>query len=185
MRYKEFNKKKVLENCISLFWENSFNGTSINSIVGHTRVNRFSLYHEFKNKQGILYETLKLYRERYSDKLIQKLDSKEEVTEILKDFYYSFLRRGENPVGCFIIYTATELGDNDEYVNAFLKSYLQELEEKFILLLNSDTSYHGQSETIANNLVLLFCNAMCYCHIQEEEESQNYISLNLDLILNN
>lgn len=185
MRYKEFNKKKVLDDCISLFWENSFNGTSINTIVDHTRVNRFSLYQEFENKQGILYEALKLYRERYSNELIKRLESNAAVEEILKDFFYGFLKRGANPVGCFIIYTATELGDNDEYINSFLKSYLQDLEKKFTSLLNSNSVYKNQSKLITNNLVLLFCNAMCYCHIQEEKESQNFISLNLDIILNN
>lgn len=185
MRYKEFNKKKVLDNCISLFWENSFNGTSINSIVGETRVNRFSLYHEFDNKQGILYESLKLYKERYSDELFKRLNSNAELDEILKAFYFSFLKRGNNPVGCFIVNIATELGDNDEHINAFLKSYLKDLEERFILLLNKYPKYKTEFQLIANNLVLLFCNAMCYCHIQEEEESQDFISLNLDLILKN
>ena len=66
MRYKEFNSNKVLEECISLFWKNSFNGTPMSAIVKQTAVNRFSLYQEFENKQGILYEALKLYRERYA-----------------------------------------------------------------------------------------------------------------------
>lgn len=183
MRYKEFNKKKVLDNCISLFWKNSFNGTSINTIVDHTRVNRFSLYHEFENKQGILYEALQLYRERYSNELIKRLEPHAGIEEILEIFFTSFLKRGTNPVGCFIIYIATELGDNDTYINTFLKSYLQDLENKFTLLLNSTPTYKDQSTHIANNLVLLFCNAMCYCHIQDEKESQNFISLNLELIL--
>jgi AcrR family transcriptional regulator len=183
MRYKEFNNKRVLEDCISLFWENSFNGTPINTIVKHTRVNRFSLYNEFENKQGILYEGLKLYKERYSDELIKQLESSDDLNTVLKSFFFSYLSRDNRPPGCFIIYTSSELADNDEFVNSLLKKYLHEIESKFILLLNRHRMHN--SEAIANNLILLFCNSMCYCHIQNEKECQEFISLNLDMILNN
>jgi AcrR family transcriptional regulator len=54
MRYKEFNRNKILEDCISLFWKQSYTGTSISDIVKATNVNLYSLYNEFKNKRGIL-----------------------------------------------------------------------------------------------------------------------------------
>jgi TetR/AcrR family transcriptional repressor of nem operon len=184
MRYKEFNQKKVLETCISLFWENSFKGTSINTIVHNTRVNRFSLYHEFDNKQGILYEALKLYKERYSNKLLKRLETNINVEVVLKGFFNSYLKKGTNPSGCFVINTATELGDEDEKVKSFLKSYLESIESRFISLLNSNSLFKEQSKTIASNLVLLFCNVMCYCHILNEKESREFIELNLDIILN-
>ena len=66
MRYKEYNRNAVLEKAIRLFWQKGFNGCSINEIVEVTGVNRFSLYHEFVSKEGILYASLELYRERYS-----------------------------------------------------------------------------------------------------------------------
>ncbi|MGK2860568.1 MAG: TetR/AcrR family transcriptional regulator [Chitinophagaceae bacterium] len=44
MHYKEFNRDKVLETCLSLFWNNGFNSCSIYEIVKKTGVNRFSLY---------------------------------------------------------------------------------------------------------------------------------------------
>lgn len=186
MRYKEFNNNKVLENCISLFWENGFSNTSINTLVHSTRVNRFSLYKEFESKQGILYEAMNLYRERHSLDLALHPEHSKGVIDILKTFFFRYLEiKPGRPAGCFIIYIATELGDNNEYVNSLLKTYLNEIETKFISLLNTDEKLAENSELIASNLILLFCNAMCYCHIQNEKESQEFISLNLDIILNN
>ena len=185
MRYKEFNNNKVLNDCISLFWKNSFNGTSLNAIVDHTHVKRFSLYNEFENKTGILYESLNLYKERYSNELVKQLDATTDVSDVLKKFFLSYLKRNTNPPGCYIIYIATELGDNDPKINATLKTYLNEIESKFISLLNTSPKYSINANIIANNLILLFCNAMCCCHIQGEKESEELVLMNLDIILNN
>ena len=67
MRYKEYNVNRVLEKSMALFWQKGFNGCSVNELVKETGVNRFSLYNEFENKEGILYASLELYRERYCD----------------------------------------------------------------------------------------------------------------------
>lgn len=183
MRYKEFNNNKVLEDCMGLFWKNGFNATSITTVVEHTRVNRFSLYHEFDNKHGILDASLGLYRERYANELITALDKKGEVVTVLKDFLHGFIKRKNSPVGCYIIYIATELADNNESVNQILKAYLSDIENKFENVLNTDPKYTQEAKTIANNLVLLFCNVMCYCYIQTEQESEDFIQLNLEVIL--
>tara|TARA_B110000211_G_scaffold200186_1_gene231032 strand:- start:384 stop:941 length:558 start_codon:yes stop_codon:yes gene_type:complete len=185
MRYKEFNSNKVLEDCISLFWKKGFNGSAINHIVSQTKVNRFSLYKEFDNKHGLLYATLKLYKERYCLEAVNQIALTKDVNEALKKFLFSYINRDGKPSGCYIIYIATELGDHNEYVNDLLKSYLLEIETTFVSLLNTDERYRDTSKLIASNLILLFCNAMCFCHIQDEIESQEFISLNLDIILNN
>lgn len=184
MRYKEFSNNKVLEDCISLFWESGFNGTSVKTIVDHTKVNRFSLYREFESKQGMLYASMNLFRDRYSREYAKRLEPTAQIEEALKAFFFLYLQKKIHPSGCFVINMATELSDNDAQVNAFLKDYLQELEAQFSTLLNTYEQYQPSAESIASNLVLLFCNSMCYCHIQEEKESQDFISLNLEIILN-
>lgn len=75
MRYKEYNTNNVLEKSIKLFWENGFRGCSINEIVQTTGVNRFSLYHEFENKEGILYASLHLYKKRYCQEKLDLLNA--------------------------------------------------------------------------------------------------------------
>lgn len=185
MRHKEFNKNKVLENCISLFWNRSFNGSPINAIVNTTGVNRFSLYNEFENKKGILYEALDLYRLRYANKNLDILSHEGDLRNTLKSFFSAFLEFKTQLPGCFVIYIATELGDNDEHVNLFLKNYLSEIECKLLELLEKDNYSANDSKVIANNLVLFFCNSMCYCHIQDITERQDFLELNLNIIFNN
>ena len=129
VRYKEYNREAVLENAIQLFWQSGFNGCSINEIVETTGVNRFSLYHEFENKEGILYASLELYKERYSkEKLALLKDSTGAIEEILLNFYLSFLEDKQVISGCYFIHEGTELADTDAQIRESLNKYLTEIQ---------------------------------------------------------
>ena len=185
MRYKEFSNNKVLEDCISLFWKKGFTGTSITTVVDSTKVNRFSLYKEFDNKEGILLASLQLYRERYASVYQESLKNQGKVIQTIKDFYYNYLKDKQgHPPGCYIVYISTELADTKTNIHSSLIDYLSDLEQKFITLLKTDEKYLSDVNLITEQLIGLFCNSVCYCYIQEEQERMDFIDLNLNLILN-
>ena len=183
MRYKEYNVNRVLEQSIDLFWKKGYNGCSINDIVEKTGVNRFSLYHEFENKEGILYQSLNLYRERYSNRKMDLLRSNGDLVSIIKNFYLSFLEDQKSPVGgCYIIHLGTELADSDANVKTCVSAYLEEIQSLFVeLLLN-----HGEEEAELKSRHLLgfFCTTMSFCLIHTPEEREQYTLNGINLILN-
>ncbi len=184
MRYKEFNKSKVLEDCISLFWKNGFGSCSINDIVKSTKVNRFSLYNEFDNKNGILLEALELYYARYSSQRIVILNKNKGLREVLKEFFESYLDvKNSRPPGCFTIHIATELADIEEEIKMVLARYLNEIQKAFIELLIKHEETKDNCQFISKHLIGLFCNAMCFCVIQTSEEQHIYIDNGLELLL--
>jgi len=124
MRYKEYNVNKVLEQAIELFWQGGYNGCSINDLVELTGVNRFSLYHEFSNKEGILYRSLELYKERHCNKHLSMLFEEGNSKDILQNFYMSFLKKPAPYQGCYFIHIGTELADSDAKVKEALDQYL-------------------------------------------------------------
>lgn len=136
MRYKEYNVNSVLEKCIQLFWKTGFRACSINDIVETTGVNRFSLYEEFNNKEGILLAALQLYKERYSSEKFKLLENYGMLEKVLYDFYVSFFESLEQQDGCFVIHIGTELADNDIQIKIFVENYIKDIEELFIQLLN-------------------------------------------------
>ena len=111
MRYKEYNKNRVLEKCIKLFWKNGFKGCAISKIVEDTGVNRFSLYEEFNDKNGMLYASLNLYRERHCQDKFDLLKTQEPPAVAIKNFYLSFLNDSNDITGCYFIHIGTELAD--------------------------------------------------------------------------
>ncbi|MGX1927777.1 TetR/AcrR family transcriptional regulator [Flagellimonas sp. 2504JD4-2] len=183
MRYKEYNVNKVLEKAMVLFWQNGFNGCPISELVDETGVNRFSLYHEFENKQGILYHSLNLYRARYCDENHALLDAKGNLEAVLKDFYLSFLQKNRPIPGCYFIHIGTELADTDVRVKTSVDNYLMEIYSRFVNLLHENGVGASKSEFKARHLLGLYITAMSFCLIHTETERDRYITNGINLIV--
>jgi TetR/AcrR family transcriptional repressor of nem operon len=184
MRYKEYNTNSVLEKCILLFWEKGFRATSIQEIVKTTGVNRFSLYHEFQNKEGILYNTLKLYQDRYGNPKLKILNKEGELVTILQEFYLSFLQSQEEHQGCFYIHIGTELADNDPEIKSLIVDYLSSLESSLVERLSKEEETKNNPDFYARHLVGLFCTSMSFCLIHSEKQKQHHIANGIKVILN-
>ena len=185
MRYKEFNRVRLLEKCIPLFWKNGFNSCAISDIVKITRVNRYSLYEEFGNKEGMLHAALELYRERYAEKNMEILNQNGDTTTLLRTFYLSFLDH-DNPYqeGCFIIHIGTELADRDDKVNIILGKYLDDIKSLYMDLLQRNGESKDVSNFFAKHLVGLFCTSVSFCLIHSDEERLDHINNGIKIILN-
>lgn len=183
MRYKEYNVNRVLEKSMVLFWQKGFNGCTISDLVDATYVNRFSLYHEFENKEGILYHSLNLYRARYCDENLALLDKQGDLKSILKGFYLSFLEK-ERPVpGCYFIHIGTELADTDQRVKTSMDNYLTEIYARFVNLLCENGVGTSNSEFQARHLLGLYITAMSFCLIHTGEQRERYITNGINLIV--
>lgn len=184
MRYKEYNVNRVLETCIQLFWSGGFRGCSINDIVEATGVNRFSLYHEFDNKEGTLYHSLILYKERYIKPKLEILEKTGNSQEILKDFFLSFLEPSNKSQGCYIIHIGTELADSDPRINELVSEYMNEIEIAFQKMLNRNGETLEKAKFQAKHLVGLYCTSMSFCLILSEQQKEYHITNGINLIIN-
>lgn len=185
MRYKEFNANRVLEKCINLFWDKGYGGCSVKEIVEATGVNRFSLYNEFENKEGILFASLELYNSRYRTVKLKKVLPAKTLTDDLKTLFGEFLLEDTNhPPGCFTIHIATELADHHEKVKKLLNDYTSELQKKFYSILQHHQNGNPQNDFFAKHLVVLFCSSMCHCVIQSKEARINHIDTSIQVLLN-
>lgn len=185
MRFKEFNRNSVLEKCIPLFWKKGFDACPISEIVEVTGVNRFSLYEEFGNKEGILYATLALYHERYNLPRFEILSEDGDLVEIIRNFFLSFLDKNQvKQEGSYMIHIGTEYADRDVQVNSILKSFIKELEQLFVSLLNRYDDMNEKSELYARHLTGLYCTSMSFSLIHSEKERLKHIINGIELITN-
>jgi len=183
MRPKEFSRNSVLEKCITLFWEEGYNGTGIQKVVTRTGVNRYSLYKEFGNKEGILYASLELYKERYVPlKILAKSLS---IKETLFQFYSSFFdpsKINSHPLGCYIATMAMELRETKE-MQLFFNAYLDLLGQKFSQLLEQNSNIRMGKLTITlQQLIMFYCTSMGMYIIFTQKETEKYLQDNLNLI---
>ena len=182
MRYKEFNRNSVLEKCIHLFWATGFRACAISDIVEKTGVNRFSLYEEFDNKEGILYAALELYKERYAQLDFDLLKKEGDPHKILFQFFNSFLN-GKQQDGCFVMHVGTEMADNDLKIQSFLKTYMDELEQLFVQLMEANPATKSDGALYARNLIGLFCTSVSFCLIHSTEKRERHIKNGIQVIL--
>jgi len=185
MRYKEYNINSVLEKSIKTFWNNGFRGTSINELVNVTGVNRFSLYHEFENKEGILYASLQLYRDRHCQEKLDYLKKEGDLSSILREFYLSFIDESNAIPGCYFIHIATELADHDEKIKTIVDSLLSEIESLINDLLQSNGISSERSKILSRHLLGLYCTAMSFCLIHTKEQREKHIETGIQIILKN
>ncbi|NNF34231.1 MAG: TetR/AcrR family transcriptional regulator [Saprospiraceae bacterium] len=183
MRYKEYNTNRVLEKCITLFCDKGFNGCSVNEIVETTGVNRFSLYHEFTNKEGILYQTLNLYKDRHTDDKFSILKSDGDLVTVLKTFYLAFLKETNPLLGCYFIHIGTELADSDPRVKKSVDDFLSHINDLFYNLLIRNNFNKDDAGLKARHLLGLYCTTMSFRLIHTPEERENYTLNGIKLIL--
>ena len=60
-RHKSYDREKVLDKALKLFWEKGYEGAHLQELVQVTGLNRFSLYKEFGSKEGLFDEALEKY----------------------------------------------------------------------------------------------------------------------------
>ena len=185
MRPKEFHANRVLEKCISLFWNGGFKATSFDNIHAATDVNRASLYNEFVSKEGLLAASLDLYFERYIQPKLTGLEQAPDFFSGLQNFYKSFFTAAPGNAtsnGCYTIAISTEMGRELEAVNQRLRTLLEALEHA--IRTAAQKANHSLSETSIELLVGLFCSSAGICLVMSEPEIDFYLQSNLKLTLN-
>lgn len=183
MRPKEFSRNNVLEKCLTLFWEEGYNGTGIQEIVDRTNVNRYSLYEEFGNKEGILLASLELYKKRHID--WELLSQPISIEQRLFQFYISFFNPSKNnnhPIGCYISSMAMELRETHE-MQVFFNTYLDFIKDRFEQLLKEKLTLNIDTlKIMSQQLTTFYCTSMGMYVIFSHKEAEKYIQNNLNLI---
>lgn len=60
-RKSNFDREEKLREAMALFWQKGYANTAISDLVDHLKINRFSLYNAFGDKQKLYYEALDRY----------------------------------------------------------------------------------------------------------------------------
>lgn len=72
-RHREFDPDEALEAAMEVFWHKGYQHTSVNDLLEAMRINRWSMYETFGDKQQIFIRALNLYRSRWAAFIAQHL----------------------------------------------------------------------------------------------------------------
>jgi TetR/AcrR family transcriptional repressor of nem operon len=111
-RQKEFDRDEVLNKAMEVFWTRGYEGTSIQDLVKHMRINRQSIYDTFGDKHTLFLQSLDRYREIQSRKVFAVLERPGSVKKNLRQLFEEVVARAlsaEGRRGCFVGNSMSEL----------------------------------------------------------------------------
>lgn len=117
-RAKEFDEQVVLTKAMKLFWEQGYEKTSMQELVDRMGIHRRSIYDTFGDKHQLFLKSLDLYEDNLANRITQRVPADKSVQGQIRRLLSITLERDEDqPAGCLIVNTASELALIDEEVS--------------------------------------------------------------------
>jgi len=138
-RPKEFDREDVLLKAMVVFQDKGYEATSIQDLVEHMEINRFSLYQTFNSKQNLFLEALQAYHDNvalpFFNRLIDSKGGISTVESVLMELV-ARVKSGRSSNGCLLCNSIAELGARqDKRTTAILEKYLEMVEKSFYVAL--------------------------------------------------
>ena len=134
-RRKEFDREEVLNKAMMVFRDKGYEATSMQDLVTHMGINRFSLYETFKSKHELFMQALQAYYENVAVPFFSKLKDSNQGLQVIETTLMELLsqiRSGQSSNGCLLCNTIAELGaKKDKRTTAILDKYLKRVESNF------------------------------------------------------
>lgn len=134
MRPLTFNKQKALSDVTQLFWQQGYEGTSVQQILNCMGLNRSSMYAAFGDKRTLFLQALEQFSElsrMACTPLLQMDKPKVAVTQFYNLVFFS-LKDEQRKQGCLLVNTILEQSGLDEELAMFAAEKLSEVERAFI-----------------------------------------------------
>lgn len=129
-RTREFDEDQVINDVMLKFWEQGYEGTSMQDLESCTGLNRTSLYNAFGNKRQVFERAMDCYKKTVLSLMLESLESAPTV----KQGIYEFLNTALNvqfdkcrPGGCMIVLSVMEGEQHDNDTRKMLQDSLHEL----------------------------------------------------------
>lgn len=183
-RQKQYDEQEVIDKAMHLFWRKGYENTSARMLESEMNINLFSIYASFKNKEGVLLESLKAYKKLLRNRLMGPLKNGEGLFSI-KDYFYNFLRftkEKDSYKGCLLINTSQELSTNmNKAVAQEITQFSEEIMNTFTSILAKNTSKTAAQVTKeADYLFVALVGMITSARVMQEEQIRNYIEMTFD-----
>ncbi len=137
-RKKLFDKEKVLQKAMVLFWEKGYYNTSIQDLVDRLGINRASLYDTYGGKEKIFISALEEYLRNGKENMEQTIDNNLGVEKTFKQLFESIIENDYNDQshkGCLVANSTTELSTSYPEINTIITNHNKFIEESFYKIL--------------------------------------------------
>lgn len=118
-----YDRQHVLDEATELFWQQGYEGTSLEDVLRVTGFNRHSLYKEFGGKDGLYLEVLRNYEHRFNDCIGGPLRSQEGGLAAIRSMFDVRMPPDVAGKGCLMTSTLNERECIPEAVGDYANSF--------------------------------------------------------------
>lgn len=125
-RTKNYDRKDVLEQAMKVFWKKGYEGTNMKELMAAMKLSKFSIYNEFKDKEDLFHQSLKMYIEGAEDYYNQTLNKQPLGIKNIKDYFRS-IKFEHGYYGCFYVRTLADIYATPTKSHAFVKNFTEKV----------------------------------------------------------
>lgn len=133
-RPKGYDREKILEKAMRLFWRQGYESTSTQQLVDHLQINRNSMYSEFGSKKSFYEAALDHYSEtEFAPQFLPLEHQDAELDEVVNLFreYAQIAKRRDNGRGCFLVNMTVEMGSADPISKRWSRAFIKRATDGF------------------------------------------------------
>ena len=133
-RTKEFVPEEALDSAMEVFWRQGYESTTMQELVDHMGINRFSIYDTFGDKHQLYLAATKRYQASQIAERVGAIDGTRSGLQAIRDHFdltLKWLSTPEGRKGCLMINTIAENGLKDEEFRKQGESFLGRIEDAF------------------------------------------------------
>ncbi len=130
-RNKTYDREDVTRKAMELFWARGFEATSTKDLANHMGVNVYSLFAEFKSKQGLYEAALAPYSKEVVARNFHALEGPDAGLDDIAAVFEFFAANADGPIasrGCLLCNAATERAASDAASQEFVATHFQSIE---------------------------------------------------------
>lgn len=131
-RRVEFDREKVLQKAMQLFWEKGYASTSLEDLVNTMGINRFSIYNSFGDKKNLFTAVLGYYQQTVFNELLKPLDAELPALSCLENYLDNLGRQLLKPsgkLGCLVQKTGQSSVVSDQQISELLHQIFEVLQQ--------------------------------------------------------
>jgi TetR/AcrR family transcriptional repressor of nem operon len=133
------DRNKVLQTATGLFSEKGYTALGVDEILKQTGMTKGAFYNAFGSKESFLLETLELYSEKNTQRLLNKLTPQVELKAIeqLEQFYIEMLEMQDriNHRGCLVNSMMTELGGLNPNITDAINTHFETIIKSIVPII--------------------------------------------------
>lgn len=152
-RKKAYNETEVLDLAMQVFWKKGYSNTSARDLQREMKINLFSIYASFQNKDGLFLESLKAYKKLNKNRLLVPLSKGTSISDI-KNYFIKFLeftKENEYYKGCLLINSTQDLGiEMTEEMKKLVENFSKEIISIFNAILSNELKSEEMIQKKAN-----------------------------------